>query len=275
MPRRKNKNKRSIVKPIVLFAVGIGIGIMALAVMLKLLFTKHPYFNISKVTIKPQEAALDDGFSKFLIGKNIFSVNLIDIKKQIEKESLDTECVLIQRSMPSELALFLKQRVAIAQLKAPRFYRIDSSGAIMEGASDIAFPDLPIIVGLEGRIKVKDNKGSSIEELRQAIELIQEKNNSTYLNNYRIAKINISKDMMSSLSLAKDSLKMQDVKNNAIAVIEVKFDLARPRETIRVLGLLLNKYNGKLEDIEYVDLKNLNSPLVLEKKTVKGNQEKK
>lgn len=275
MPKRKNKNKRSVLNLIIFLAVTIGISIIALAVMAKVLFTKCPYFNISKVTIKEIGGnlynGLDKDFSKSIIRKNIFLVNLIDLKNKIEKESKDTECVSIQRRLPSELVIFLRERFAIAQLKALRFYRIDASGAIMDGASDIAFSDLPIITGLEDIIKIKDNKDFSFTKLKSAIELIQEKNNLTSLSKYGIAKINIAKDKVSSFFIVKDFVFETDIskKNIPVSTIEVKFDLDNPRETIRVLGLLLNKYNDKLEDIEYIDLKNLNSPAVLEKKTEK------
>lgn len=273
MPRRKNKNRRS---PIIFFCAAIGIAVVALAVIFKLLFTKCPYFNIAKVTIKPIDVVLNSDFAKGLIGKNIFLVDLASLKNRIEKESKDTECVLIQRRLPSELVLLLRERAAIAQLKAIRFYRIDALGAVMDGVSDIAFPELPIIIGLpassagrEDRIRVKDNKGASISELKGAIELIQEKNSSVNLKNYKIAKINISKDKANSFFITKNFVDKSDIseKNASIAAVEIKFDLNNPRETIRVLGLLLNKYNGKLEDIEYLDLKKLNSPVVLEKKT--------
>ena len=49
-------------------------------------------------------------------------------------------------------------------------------------------------------------------------------------------------------------------------LVEVKFDPEKPVETIKVLALLLLKRGLSIGNLEYIDLKNLNSPVLLEKK---------
>ena len=87
------------------------------------------------------------------MGKNIFSQELSLIKRQIEEELGDVECRAIQRRLPGELILFLRDRSALAQLKIRPFYPIDASGMIMDNPSDLAFPLLPVILGLEDAIE--------------------------------------------------------------------------------------------------------------------------
>ena len=320
MARRKTKNFKIPLKlvGIVLFFISI---VLISAALLKAFFYRYPYFNINRIVIKGVEedkyAEFKAHFTSRLMGKNIFSRELSLMKRQIEEELGDVECRAIQRRLPGELILFLRDRSAIAQLKLGRFYPIDASGMIMDNPSDLVFPVLPVILGLEDEIeRPKKGKLCSVLELKKTLSLIERKNSASNLGDYLITRVNLAKNKTSSFfiirrdrlfygerpstalrtalsersesngrsrttqSVEKGLIKkypVEDVSKKTYPKkeVEVKFDLDRPGDVINVLALLLDKRKDlsdissggdSLTGVEYIDLKDPDSPAVLETK---------
>lgn len=294
MARRKNKNFKIPLKFVGIVLFFISIVLIATA-LLKAFFYHYPYFNINRIVIKGAEedkyAEFKAHFTSRLMGKNIFSQELSLMKRQIEEELGDVECRAIQRRLPGELILFLRNRSALAQLKLGRFYPIDASGMIMDNPSDLAFPVLPVILGLEDKIeRPKKGKLCSVLELKKTLSLIERKNSASSLDEYLITRVSLVKNKTSSFfiiqrdilspPLRKGIIKeypVEDVSKKAHPKkeVEVKFDLDRPGDVINVLVLLLDKRKGlsdmssggdSLTGVEYIDLKDPDSPAVLETK---------
>ena len=280
MARRKTKNLKIPFKLIGIALSFISIILISAAV-LKAFFYHYPYFNISRIVIKGAEedkyAGFKAHFTSRLMGKNIFSQKLSSIKREIEEELGDVECRAIQRRLPGELILFLNDRSAIAQLKLGRFYPIDASGMIMDNPSDLAKPFLPVILGLEDAIeRPKKGKLCSVLELKKALELIERKNSAPNLGDYLITRVSLARNKTSSFFIIKKN-PVEDVSKKMYPQkeVEVKFDLDRPGDVIDVLALLLDKRKGlsampsggqALENVEYIDLNDPDSPAVLETK---------
>ena len=280
MAKRKNKNFKIPLKFVGIVLFFISIVLIATA-LLKAFFYRYPYFNINRIVIKGVEedkyAEFKAHFTSRLIGKNIFSRELSLMKRQIEEELGDVECLAIQRRLPGELILFLRDRSAIAQLKLGRFYPIDASGMIMDNPSDLVFPVLPVILGLEDEIESpKKGKLCSVLELKKTIELIERKNSASNLGDYLISRVNLAKNKASSFFIIKKYL-VEDVSKKTYPKkeVEVKFDLDRPGDVINVLALLLDKRKDlsdissggdSLTGVEYIDLNDPDSPAVLETK---------
>lgn len=280
MARRKTKNFKIPFK-----LIGISLSFISIilisAAILKAFFYHYPYFNISRIVIKGAEedkyAGFKAHFTGRLMGKNIFSQKLSSIKREIEEELGDVECRAIQRRLPGELILFLSDRSAIAQLKLGRFYPIDASAMIMDNPSDLAKPFLPVILGLEDAIeRPKKGKLCSILELKKAIALIERKNSAPNLGGYLITRVSLARNKTSSFFIIK-KYPVEDVSKKIYPQkeVEVKFDLDRPGDVVDVLALLLDKRRGlsaipsggqALENVEYIDLKDPDSPAVLETK---------
>ena len=268
MTKRKSRFNK-ILPGLIFFLVLILAGAIVSVRALEAFFSRNACFNINKVSIEGMEDGAYSEFKRGLLGKNIFLQNLGRLKKQIEDVSGLGECLFIQRKLPGELLFFLKKRIPVAQLKLSRFYLIDESAVIMPGASDLAFEGLPLILGLENRL--------TRPELKMAVRLVQEKNNFSSLNDCRITRISLSRQSASTFYITENFKQSDLLKSGAPKPqIEVKFDPGKPEETIKVLGLLLNKRKAShresgldlslLENIEYIDLKNTDSPTLLEKK---------
>lgn len=283
MAKRRNKNNVFPGK-LILVLMLIVVCIITTLNLSKLFFTRSSYFTITRVVmegVQPLETtALPEETKRFLtglVGKNIFSQDLKALKKQIE-ESADIECVVISRRLPGELVFNLRKRIPLAQLKLTRYHLVDQSGMLIAGASDAAYDNLPVILGIEK----KNLQGKpqayypGAPELTLVLELIKEKNNASALTHYRITRVHVLNQKASSFFIVEnfpDSGLLK--KNTPLAQIEIKFDLQRPADTMRVLGALLHKLlaPGKpkeglssLEGIEYIDLRNIDSPVVMERK---------
>lgn len=297
MARRKTKNFKIPFKLIGISLSFISI-ILILAAVFKAFFYHYSYFNISRIVIKGAEedkyAEFKKHFTGRLMGKNIFSQKLSLVKRQIEEELGDVECRAIQRRLPGELIVYLSDRSAVAQLKLGRFYPIDAGAVIMENPSDLANPYLPVIAGLEDAIESpRKGKLCPAPELKKVIELIEQRNSSPGLSGYLITKVSLAKNGTSSFFIVhKDEspgvMEKSPVKKHPsgdalkksypIKEVEVKFDLNRPGDVINVLALLLDKRANSsgalsalrpLADVEYIDLKDPDSPAVLETKNEK------
>lgn len=277
MAKRKSKEPKIPVKLLVslaFFAAGI-LGAWGLA---RVFLTGHPYFNINKVSVEGAEGERYLELRQRLIGKNIFSQDLYALKKQIEQWPSDTECVAIRRRLPAELLFTLKKRVAIAQLKLGRFYPVDYAGVIMGRPSDISIGVLPVILGMEEKSqKAKGARSYSLRDARLAIELIRQKADTAALSDYKITKIDVRGQKASSFFIVRN-FTAQGMKMNAVSnpEAEVRFDLDKPQETIKMLALVIARRRNlpsalqegvsPLAGIEYIDLRDVSSPVVLEKK---------
>ena len=266
MARRKNYRVYS--KTAMTFFAILAI-IVILVGILRIFMTSYPAFNITRVTMQGA-GDLSLGFAKRLIGINIFSLNLTSLKEQIQEQAGDVECILIQRKLPSEIILYFLRRLPIAQLKLLRFYPVDQTATIISGPSDLVLEDLPVIIGLSEKIpKPKIGRTYALKELKLAIELIKAKNEDPGLINYRLNKIILDKPAEASFYIAENFPQSGPGKNityNRPAQVEVKFTPQNLKGTMRVLGVILNKHRDYLGNIEYINLKNPDSPVFLERK---------
>ena len=266
MARRRGRNvsRKVPVKPLVSFVLVLAITGFLLSA-LKIFFSRYPYFNISKISVEGLEDRNQDIYRQF-IGKNIFSISLNDIRKEVEPATADAEFISCQRKFPSEIKLVFRKRIAIAQLKLKRYYPIDHSCFIMGDASDVAFADLPVIYGLDDKIeKPRSSQPCLLPELKSAVELIEKKERSEFLDKYRITRIDLGKQKNRSFFIAERLTQEDLVKSGApVLEVEVKFEPQRASEALKVLELILRKRNGLLGTIEYIDIINPASPIILE-----------
>ena len=273
MPKRKNNNSKKRKFPVkagVIFSAVLLGGIILIS-SLKHFFSEFAYFRISKVVIEgvPEEGYLE--LKQRLLGKNIFSYNLKSIKYALEGLFPEVECSGLSRRLPNELVISLRKRQGIAQLKLSRFYLVDRSGMILDKISDSAFSSLPVIHGLQNKLfHPQTGMTYNLNELNRILELIQRLNDSRgALREYAITKVNAVSADSGSFFIAR-VVPAAEFPAAAIGLapeVEVKFSLDKPGETVKVLELLLAKHKSGLSNIEYIDIRNVNSPAVLEKKT--------
>ena len=237
---------------------------------MRIFFIRYPYFGLNKVEIEGAREEKYLAIRQGLLGKNIFLLRLEALKREIETLFPDASCELIERRFPDGLRIVLRKRQGIAQIrKASRFYLVDQSAMIMDSVPDAAFLALPAISGLEDKIKEpKPGQSYNIKELNNALELIRLKNENPLLRPYNLVRIDFSIGGMASLFILEGAIDagIAKKKDSPRPLVEVKFDPEKPLETIKMLALLLSKRGLSIGNVEYIDLKNLNSPVLLEKK---------
>ena len=269
MARKKNRTDKFPLKALFVPAIILGL-ILTLAGFLRIFFIRYPYFGLNKVEIEGAREEKYLAIRQGLLGKNIFLLRLEALKREIETLFPDASCELIERRFPDGLRIVLRKRQGIAQIrKASRFYLVDQSAMIMDSVPDAAFLALPAISGLEDKIKEpKPGQSYNIKELNNALELIRLKNENPLLRPYNLVRIDFSIGGMASLFILEGAIDagIAKKKDSPRPLVEVKFDPEKPLETIKMLALLLSKRGLSIGNVEYIDLKNLNSPVLLEKK---------
>lgn len=272
MARRKTRTDKFPLKALIVPVVILGL-ILALAGALRIFFVRCPYFGLNRVII---EGPQDDKYLTIrqgLLGKNMFLLRLEALKKEIETMFPDAACMLIERRLPDELRIVLRKRRGIAQLKKnSRFYLLDQSAAIMDSVSEAAFSGLPVISGLEDKFKeAHPGQTYNIKELNNALELLRLKNENILLGRYNLVRMEFSKGSQASFFILDAGIDSGIVrkKDAARMLVEVKFDPDKPADTVKMLALLLSKRGFLIDDVEYIDLKNVNSPVLMEKKEKK------
>ncbi|MEW6171303.1 MAG: hypothetical protein AB1472_07100, partial [Candidatus Omnitrophota bacterium] len=157
----KNKNKKSI-KLIIFLVLGvIIIGLVCLAIYL---IKDSSYFKVKDVIIKLEEARFD---LDYLRGKNIFDVDLIEIKNKLISKYPQFNQIKIIRHLPDTIVVDLAKRMPIAQLKYEGYYLIDKEGMIISRSNPVSYENLPIVVGLENKpSKPKAGKIYNLREMR-------------------------------------------------------------------------------------------------------------
>lgn len=257
---KKIPRKRSQInfQPVIVFVL-IVLAIAGTFSILRILVGRWNVFNITKVTIEGVNDLSPQPIRK-LIGQNIFLADLRLLEAQLQEEFPDIECLSAQRRLPSEVFFQLRKRVPIAQVKLLRFYSIDISSTLIMYPSDSASGDLPVITGLADKIqRPKIGASYNIAPLESALALVDEKSKNTFLNNYRIVKIDVGRPNEGSFFLAENPPAL------ANQPLEIKFDYRCVKETIKVLGMILQKRRDALVKMEYIDIKNPNSPVFLER----------
>lgn len=230
----KNKNKKSI-KLIIFLVLGvIIIGLVCLAIYL---IKDSSYFKVKDVIIKLEEARFD---LDYLRGRNIFDVDLIEIKNKLISKYPQFNQIKIIRHLPDTIVVDLAKRMPIVQLKYEGYYLIDKEGMIISRSNPVSYENLPIVVGLENKpLKPKAGKIYNLREMRLVFNLLN--NANIYHKFFQITKINI---------LTLDNFSFFIDKN-----IEVKLGLSNQKEKLKILILLLNEIKEKPQDIKYIDLR--------------------
>lgn len=270
MPRKRNKAvKGKAVPRKALFILFTALALITAAFCaLKIFFAQSRYFNIASVKIAGINENRFSSLKQRLMGKNILAYDLSSLQEAVETLYPEVQCLKIKRRMPNELIIFLRDRKAVAQLNLGRFYIIDQTGVIMEKISDSAFESLPVISGLEaGSYKPKAADVFPGQKLQDILKLLREKNNNHNLLEYEITKINAENSGSGSFIIysgfPEESLMLEP---SARPYTEVKFNLEDSVQAVKILSLLLAKHKNELGRIKYIDLRNVNAPVILEKK---------
>lgn len=197
------------------------------------------YFNIK--TIRTNDKNID---LSYLLGRNIFSLNLDREAQKILAMYPDYHKISLIRHLPNCISADFKKREAAAYVRLYRYFAVDQEGVLFNlEHSDILNPNLPIIVGLETKIfgPKSGSKYYGVKELALSLDLIREIKDIGGLENYGIKKIDAS-------NLANFSFYIQ-------ANIEIKIGQSNINHKLRLLNSIITQLGEGLTKIKYIDLR--------------------
>lgn len=210
------------------------------------------YFKVSEVVANRSEQGLD--FS-YLVGRNIFSLNLDRESSYIAQLYPAYKKVSIFRILPERLFIVFTERKPMAYVKLYRYFFTDRDQVLFGTPAGVQEDSLPVITGLETKIfGVKPGKRYNIAELSEALRIIDTFALHKALKEYRIKRIEVGQLANASLSLQlPDYLKAKA--SPVPALLEVKVGQGDIGDKIGVLADLLNQMKKDASNIKYIDLR--------------------
>jgi len=213
------------------------------------------YFTIKDVILR--EANTVD--LSYLIGRDIFSVNLSKESAYILESFPDYSTIKIIRVLPNRIfADFIKRR-PVALIRLYRYFALDKEGVLFYGTPETKDWELPVIVGLETKIfGPKPGKKYNTREIALSLNIIKEIKRNRALRNQKIKKIDVTDPTNTSIFIpfavkAPDYSKPQSLA--AFENLEVKIGEDNIKNKIIILAFLLNQAKKDLTNIKYIDLR--------------------
>jgi len=234
--RRKDKRKLFIIAVLVIALVAIAGMIRGAVLILK----SSEFFEVKKIDFSSDV----DIELTYLIGRNIFDINLKDEARVLRNKYPQLKILSISRHLPDKITLHIRRRRPVARIKSYRYFYIDEEGIILPEESDYDSDLLPLLVGLEEKVE-RPRYGWSYADLKEvylALRLIKElkKNPAT-----------------SALSI--DRIDVSDIRNLFFSVrpygVEIRIGNEDIPGRIKLLGVLLAQSDTKLGDLRYIDLR--------------------
>ncbi|MCM8763113.1 MAG: cell division protein FtsQ/DivIB [Candidatus Omnitrophica bacterium] len=192
------------------------------------------YFKIKEIVVINKAVDFPS-----LKGRNIFSLDLKELSRQIEKICPGEKLVRVSKVMPDRLIIEFQKRIPFATLKLDKYYFVDSQGVLfdVEKETTIYFP---VIDGLK-IINPKVGTRYNAKELDFAFGLIKEAMRVGLWNKYPIKYIDVSNPEYLSFSILDD--------------LKIKIGLEDIKGKLNILASLISQVNLDLSKAEYIDLR--------------------
>lgn len=220
--------------------------------------TTSDYFKVKNIIAKDLNP---DDFS-YLIGKNVFSVDLRRESRHILQFYPDSSRIILVRVLPDRLFVGSLKRRPIAVVKLNRYFSLDSNGTFFYTQSKPEEQRLPLVLGLEKKIENPlPGRRYNVRELSFVVNLLKEIRKSRELKNYIIKKIDVTNPNDTSISILYflEPVTSQGtspaVGTVAPLTLEVKIGQDNIKEKIAILSGVIAQTRDDLASIQYIDLR--------------------
>lgn len=204
--------------------------------------TKSKYFQVKSVVVDPSLAFIKKSDLTMLRGKNIFQVDLENIKAVLSRKYPQITELKVTRRYPNQIQLLARKRHPFAQTKVlNRTVTLDEQAVILS-TTDGRDKKLPLVTGIEG-VNQKLYLGSTLsdQQLRVALSIIQAKELNESLGVFEIEEVDVKNLSKINVYLSKKLLVILD--KDSVA------------QKIHNLSLVLNQTHIEIPDIKYIDLR--------------------
>ncbi|MFA5100822.1 MAG: cell division protein FtsQ/DivIB [Candidatus Omnitrophota bacterium] len=225
------------------FAVLVFVS-LSLAVYAVQSFKKLSFFKVKDVIIRDGAAIRDDRNAdfKYLIGKNIFSLDLKKHTRFIKSMYPAYRTARLVRFLPNQLCVDLMKRRAVASINVQPPLYIDDHMVFFESIDAAAEKGVPAIYGIDAvSRRFRSGTRCSHPALLFAVRVVQEAKKNKTLQGYSIERVDIHDPEYVSLFLA--------------GPLEVRIGQDKLEDTLQILGSLLVQVGNGMSNIEYVDLR--------------------
>ena len=249
---------------ICLFVVSCAVFIY----LIKVRTVKSAYFNINRIVMR---GGADIAPPSYLLGKNLFSIDLERVEKKLFFDYPRLYRVDILRSLPDALVINAEERLPVAKIKLrlaasakksgrDKIYFIDQEAVILEMPLIKKYEKLPEIFGLAGKIKnfyigqkLKNN------DLNVALDILKAYNVTDNLRVYPIEYIDVADSSEAFVKIIggpptppKASNRRANRNKLRVKVIIGKDEIEK---RVKILSSLLPKIRSNLKKIKYIDLR--------------------
>ena len=200
---RKRSSKNSVVLSILSFLfkvipIIVVLAVIALVVKLSImLLFESSYFEVKdiKVTVDGINRPSDDvvKLMRSKKGLNIFKADIKRAEYEVKTAHPEFKNVIVARLLPDTLEISYLKRIPVCQIDSGYYYLVSDDAVILPETLVVAESNLPVITGIKvSRKDLSLSRGSDIEGLKRAIELIDQAKKSGFTKNYKqISKINV------------------------------------------------------------------------------------
>ena len=208
------------------------------------LYIKSSYFVVENVIIVGRESNSRVDYNKLermTVDKNIFKLNLKDIRNYMLKNYPELFDLRLTRAFPDSIVAVITLRKPVAQLYQIRYYPIDKDGVILSQVKDYPNEKLPIISGAPFDLSGHVGKATDSRYIKKALLLLKELQSSGLLEEHKLVEINIS-NIRNIIFFLEDNLEIKiGYEDYALRLENLKKILEDPK---------LNP-----ADIRYIDLR--------------------
>jgi cell division septal protein FtsQ len=251
MKKEKAKLPAKLIASVIVILLALGF----VAGYIWMFLSTSDYFTIKGIIVKDLNP---DDFS-FLLGKNIFSVDLKRESRHIMQFYPDSSRINLIRVLPDRLFINSVKRKPIAIVKLNRYFALDVSGTFFYTQAKPEEQQLPLVLGLETKISSPlPGRRYNLRELSFVINLIKEIKKSRELKDYIIKKIDVTSPNNTSILIVYflEEAAPQETKG-AVAplVLEVKIGQDNVKQKIAILSGVIAQTRNDLARIKYIELR--------------------
>lgn len=233
----KKRKLKIPVKSIIIILLSFAALYLSLRSLSGLLWSSE-YFNIRVIRTNNKNIDL-----LFLLGKNIFSLNLNKEAQNILAMYPNYHKIRLIRRLPNALSVVVSERKALAYLRLYRYFAVDGEGVLFNLDNNPLNPNLPIIMGLQAKIlgAQAGRSYSHVKELLFCLDLIKEFTATRGLKRYTIKKI--------------DAARPENLSFYMLENMEIKIGQADIERKIQLLNSILAHLGSEALKVKYIDLR--------------------
>lgn len=170
--------------------------------------TKSPRFNVRTITVEGAGKLTPESIAKaggIAVGQNVFSIDLDQAKKAIEKEPYVAEAT-VTRKLPNTISIKIVERQpAILVSLEDKLFLATQEGQVFKELAPEDDYDLPVVTGIKTDAALNDRDGLAIL-VRRALDVIDEVQKTSIAKRWPVQEIHLEVDGTCELVVGREGI---------------------------------------------------------------------